>query len=205
MMPFIALGISVVLMQPNGGEASASTDPAVTIHAIRQFEVRRGRTQESWTALTKARAEVYDPLYARAPLPEWLDFPYRMILQWQLMALGVVLLCGSWAAYRLWKAQLLVQSLVLAGFWMMTILALWLAVAREPGTAGIVLTEGSLLRTGNGLSYPVRTHQGVPIRLTAGVEGVVRTVRSNGWMQLELPGGQLGWVPEGAVGVVLDR
>jgi hypothetical protein len=62
-----------------------------------------------------------------------------------------------------------------------------------------VRLDGTVLRQGNGLSYPPHTHQGLPIRLAAGVEAVVRTRRPNEWVQLELPGGHVGWVPQDAV------
>ena len=48
------------------------------------------------------------------------------------------------------------------------------------------------LRTGNGVSYPSR------LTLPAGAE-VRERHRRGGWVQVELPGGGVGWVPASAL------
>lgn len=82
----------------------------------------------------------------------------------------------------------------------------WLAVAaagwqmhRERAAdaaapVAVVAADGATLRTGNGDAFPPRTEarlpRGAEIRLLA---------RRGGWAQVELPGGAVGWLPEGAV------
>jgi hypothetical protein len=66
------------------------------------------------------------------------------------------------------------------------------ADAAEP--VAVVAADGVTLRKGNGESYPPR----VEARLPRGAE--VRVVgRRGGWVQVKLPGGAVGWLPEGVV------
>jgi hypothetical protein len=58
----------------------------------------------------------------------------------------------------------------------------------------VVAAEDVPLRQGNGHAYPVRVAAGKEVRLHGGTEGRLRGERPNGWVQIELPDGQLGWV-----------
>ncbi|OWK45656.1 SH3 domain-containing protein [Fimbriiglobus ruber] len=58
----------------------------------------------------------------------------------------------------------------------------------------LVVKADAVLRTGNGLSFPPRIDAPLP----RGAE--VRALgHRGGWVQVELPGGAVGWVPEAAV------
>jgi hypothetical protein len=54
----------------------------------------------------------------------------------------------------------------------------------------VISDDGVLLRSGNGLSYPPRSE----IPLNRGVEARLLFVRGD-WLQIELSGGEIGWVP----------
>jgi hypothetical protein len=73
------------------------------------------------------------------------------------------------------------------------VLLVWLVVGGEEGPPGpvVVLSEDNvLLRRGNGLSYPARYDTPLP----RGAEARLLFVRGN-WLQIELAGGEVGWVP----------
>ncbi len=54
----------------------------------------------------------------------------------------------------------------------------------------VIAEEGVLLRRGNGQSYPARFETPLP----RGAEG--RLIHERGdWLQIELSGGEIGWVP----------
>jgi hypothetical protein len=55
----------------------------------------------------------------------------------------------------------------------------------------LVLTADEVLRTGNGPSFPARIEAPLP----RGAE-VTELARRGGWVQVQLPGGAVGWVPE---------
>ncbi|MCU0702368.1 MAG: hypothetical protein MUF18_00045 [Fimbriiglobus sp.] len=70
--------------------------------------------------------------------------------------------------------------------------AAWLLnreAAAEPNV--LVLTRPTVLRKGNGDTYPPRLDGDLP----RGAE-VNERLRRGGWVQVELPGGVVGWVPE---------
>lgn len=58
----------------------------------------------------------------------------------------------------------------------------------------VVAADDVPLRQGNGYTYPVRVAAGKEIRLHAGAEGRFHGERANGWVQIELPDGLVGWV-----------
>jgi hypothetical protein len=72
------------------------------------------------------------------------------------------------------------------------VLAAWeLYLARELRHPLVVVAEdGILVRQGNGLSYPPRA--ATPVN--RGVEGRLLFARG-AWLKIELPGGEIGWVP----------
>jgi hypothetical protein len=55
----------------------------------------------------------------------------------------------------------------------------------------LVVTADTVLRTGNGFSFPARADAPLP----RGAE-VRELGRRGGWVQVELPGGAVGWLPE---------
>lgn len=86
-------------------------------------------------------------------------------------------------------------ALLLAG-----VLAGWLMIRAEEQREGeahplvVIARDGVLLRRGNGEVFPTRYE--TPIN--RGVEGRLRFERG-GWVQIELSGGEIGWVPRAAV------
>jgi uncharacterized protein YgiM (DUF1202 family) len=62
----------------------------------------------------------------------------------------------------------------------------------------IVATDGLLLRKGDGLAFPARYDTVV----NRGVEASLLFERAE-WVQIELSGGEVGWVPSDAV--LIDR
>jgi hypothetical protein len=65
---------------------------------------------------------------------------------------------------------------------------------RDRDTPVAVLSADTVLRTGNGPSFPARLEAALP----RGAE-VRELGRRGGWVQVQLPGGAVGWVPESAV------
>ncbi len=100
---------------------------------------------------------------------------------------GSLLLAGGLVARQSvrppWAGPVVVAgSLILAS---VTAVAALTAAPLDPG---LVVAEPTALRTGNGASYPSR------LTLPAGAE-VRELHRRGGWVQVELPGGGVGWVP----------
>jgi hypothetical protein len=58
----------------------------------------------------------------------------------------------------------------------------------------LVLDQPATLRTGNGTTYPAKLEPALP----AGAE-LKELGRRGGWVQVELPGGAAGWIPETAL------
>jgi hypothetical protein len=65
---------------------------------------------------------------------------------------------------------------------------------REEHPLVVIARDGVLLRRGNGVVFPPRYDTPV----NRGVEGRLRFERG-GWVQIELSGGEIGWVPRAAV------
>lgn len=80
--------------------------------------------------------------------------------------------------------------LLLGGFWWQD----WRHREREESRPLLVVKDDVLLRRGNAEGYPPRLEP----RLPKGVEARELT-RRGGWVQVELAGGAVGWLPEGAV------
>jgi tetratricopeptide (TPR) repeat protein len=78
-------------------------------------------------------------------------------------------------------------ALVAAG--VLTALAVREASTVPPGPVVVVAEDGVLLRRGDSLQYPPRYET----PLNRGVEGYLLTRRSD-WLQIELSGGEVGWV-----------
>jgi hypothetical protein len=76
--------------------------------------------------------------------------------------------------------------------------AAYLTARAEHGAAErllvVIAEDGVLLRRGNGTAYPPRYEAA----LNRGVEARLRFARGD-WLQIELPSGEVGWVPRSAV------
>jgi hypothetical protein len=85
-------------------------------------------------------------------------------------------------------------------------LAVYGVEARDRERPVVIVTgDGVALRRGNGVSYPLVEVNGVAVKLNRGVEGRVRATRPNGWVQLALDNGLVGWVPGDLVLVDRER
>ena len=118
------------------------------------------------------------------------------------LGVAVLLYLAGWAALTRWYA-------VRRGRWLASGL---LALAAAAGCAvpvaeaaraaraddeyplAVVAEDGVLLRKGDGLSYPPR----YPTPVNRGVEARLLHARGD-WLQVELAGGEVGWVPRGYV------
>jgi hypothetical protein len=148
--------------------------------------------------LEQARDEVaYPPGAARPPAeawPAWLPWPSPGAL----LALALVAYALAWAAAARWlvvrrgrPAALAAAALgvaVLLGGWWAQRQANRAWKAQHPLV--VVAADGAALRTGNGPSYP--RHEALPA-LARGMEARQLFARGD-WLQVELPGGAVGWV-----------
>jgi tetratricopeptide (TPR) repeat protein len=104
------------------------------------------------------------------------------VTRWQMVRHGRLFICG-------------LLALVLAG-----VLSGWLILRAEEMRESeehplvVIARDGVLLRRGNGVAFPPRYDTPV----NRGVEGRLLFERG-GWVQIELSGGEIGWVPRAAV------
>ena len=118
-----------------------------------------------------------------------------------LFTLGVVLHTTGWSFLTRWYMargrKKLVAGLVLLG---VGLLLGWLVFQRQDGGTEppvvVIARDGVLLRKGNGAAFPAWSEQ----PLNRGVEAEQIHAR-DGWLQIRLPGGEVGWV--GAAEVVV--
>jgi hypothetical protein len=158
--------------------------------------------------LAEAREQVVyaqPDTFARPPArlrPPWLPrLPVSagLLLAWAFYALGWLGLARWWMLRR---GRLL--SLGLAALVVAALLALAVTVEEmqehdaEARPLVVVADDGVLLRKGNGLAYP-RRHE---LPVNRGVEARLLFERP-GWVQIELSGGETGWVPQAYV--LIDR
>jgi tetratricopeptide (TPR) repeat protein len=112
-----------------------------------------------------------------------------------LYALGWLGIAAGWAASRMrWIAAggaiLLLSAALGTGLW-------WAEGSREAARTNpvVVIAQDRVhLRTGNGRAYPRRSD----VPLHRGVEARLLFARGN-WLQIELPGLGVGWVPRSQV------
>lgn len=129
--------------------------------------------------------------------PRWIA---GLSLGW-LFALGVVVHAAGWACLTRWYmvrgTKLLIAGLLLlvAGLALGWVVFRWQDGGTEPPVV-VIARDGVLLRKGNGSAFP--PWSGVP--LNRGVEAE-QILSRDGWVQIRLPGGEVGWV--GAAEVVV--
>jgi hypothetical protein len=174
-------------------------DAAATIAALQAYELHHGRDDWSWQLLRQVRPEVYDPLFAQKPMPAWLDGMYIFSLRWFLLLGLIIVSGGAWLAWQLWHQRSTWRALAWSVVWFLLLFSLYWMITPSNEQLAVVKTDATILRQGNGLSYPPHLYQGLPIRLAAGVEATVRAQRSNGWVQVLLPNEKIGWVPSDSV------
>jgi tetratricopeptide (TPR) repeat protein len=104
------------------------------------------------------------------------------VTRWRMVRRGRLLSVGLLA---------LLLAGVLSG-WLMLRAEEWRESEEHPLV--VIARDGVLLRRGNGAAFPPRYDTPV----NRGVEGRL-VINRGGWVQIELSGGQIGWVPRAAV------
>jgi hypothetical protein len=210
MTPFCTLSLTLSLGAIPPGNEIAHQDAAATIAALHNYELHHGRDNWTWQFLQKARAEVYDPLFGQNSFPAWLDTLYDFALRWFLVLELVAIAGGAFIAWRLWCRRSTWRALLWSFIWLVFLFLLYWLIAPRNEQLVVIKTDATILRQGNGLSYPPHFYQGLPIRLAVGVEATVRAKRNNGWIQVVLSpspqpspsggeGRMIGWVPSDSV------
>lgn len=134
------------------------------------------------------------PIEHRPPwLPRWPGLLIAIVFA--AYSIGCLALARWWMVRRSgWLTTagvaLGIMLLFLAGF----LLEAWQVRQDQQHPLVVVARDGLLLRAGNGTRYPAR----YDVPLNRGVEGTLRGQRGR-WLQIELAGGELGWVPRDAV------
>jgi hypothetical protein len=117
---------------------------------------------------------------------------------WFLAGFAWLVACASIARFVMTRNALwfLLSGLGLAG--LLVLGGLWFQDSRirerEESLPLLVLSDDATLRRGNASSYPPRIDAVLP----KGAE-VRELSRRGGWVQVQLPGGAVGWLPEGVV------
>ncbi len=135
--------------------------------------------------------------------PAWLPRPAPALLVYTTVVLHTFgwLAASVWLILRRRLAAIATLGLVLAagvtGGWWAILEHRITQDERQP--LAVVALNGVTLRRGNGPLYP--RHPELPV-VNRGMEAVLLTERG-GWLQLQFPGGEVGWLPQAAV--LLDR
>jgi hypothetical protein len=157
------------------------------------------------TLLAHARAQVVYPAssgaFAHPPVdhrPPWLP---RFSILWplRLSCLAYALACIAFIRWRMVRRSGFL-ALSLTAFVVSALLAVIVVLeearnrANEVTPLVVIAQDGVHLRKGNGESYPIRYET----PLNRGVEARLLLERA-GWVQVELAGGETGWLPRGQV------
>jgi hypothetical protein len=156
--------------------------------------------------LEYARSRVHYPPGLRPTeyfWPTWLPRPDMLFLQCSTLVL-CALACPFWvrrftAGRGTGPAFLLTSATVLAGAGLA--LLDWHALQEERYPLVVIAADDTPLQRGNGTNYPRH-----PTLLTVN-EGMEarRLVERGDWLQIQFPGGQVGWVPRNAVVISGER
>jgi hypothetical protein len=156
------------------------------------------RAERGWHAeerirenLTDARSRVVDPPRSRAWSLPGSRFSHAVA--------ALVSYALAWCALGLWVARPNRKRLLIVAALFASCLLLGIHIGYESWRharfpVGVVKTETVALRMGNGETYPPVLENGVSVLLHRGVEIHVRAARPNGWLQVELDSGLLGWI-----------
>jgi hypothetical protein len=113
---------------------------------------------------------------------------------WVLAAALWLLACAAGARFAMTRGPV---WLALAGLIVVALVALgtvWVRDARRHAADNalplLVVTDDAILRKGNGDAFPARLEPAVP----RGAEAR-ELARRGGWVQVQLPGGAVGWLP----------
>jgi tetratricopeptide (TPR) repeat protein len=155
--------------------------------------------------LADARTRVLEPPDAPATLwPGWLPRLSRPLHARLILASSV----AGWLGVLLWIWRRGRTGIICAiAFWSLDVILLGILSRAEWEDArrplAVVAADEVVLRKGNGDAYPAREIHSIAVRLNRGVEARVLGSRPNGWLQIELADGLVGWVPRSQA--LLDR
>ncbi len=186
-----------------GNAALLADDVPLAILAYREGLRLAPDDARLWAGLYYARRQVAAsvvPGFGRPPenhRPPWLPrWPWLWLtLGWSLSAVAWLLLALGWARQRPdWRAT----------GWLLLVLALppfvglmleaWADGEEARAPVVVVAGDGTVLRRGNGSSYPPACES----VLQRGIEARKLFQRGD-WLQIELASGEIGWVPRQAV------
>ena len=194
-------GVEGAAINHNLGNAYLlSDDFPRAILAYRRALRFAGSDRQIQEALAFARSQVAYPnggYFGRPPVeqrPPWLP---RLSPAWYA-GFGFVFYYLAWLAVTNWWAGRPGHWVLWAALCFFVAFILLTALVAEErrdtdftNRPVVVLSDdGVLLRTGNGFSYPPRSET----PLNRGVEARLLFVRGD-WLQIELSGGEIGWVP----------
>ena len=197
-----ALWLSILFSGVESPVPTAANNPAAWIAVLRNYENQHGRDAWSYQELADARTAVLDPHYSVKALPGWLHDLTVVYLRYYPVLLLILFVIGLRLAWNRSKTHRWGSQLFCLLSW---IVLMWLALLpmmTETRPAAVLKYQGTVLREGNGLSYPVVVRDNARISLAAGVEVLVLAERNNGWVQLQLAGGTVGWAPTESVYLV---
>lgn len=181
---------------------SVANNPSAWIAVLHNYEHQHGRDAWSYQELSDARTAVLDPYYPVKPASGWMRSLVLLYLDYYpLILLVITIVCGmlawNYSNRKQWGSVLAINLI-----WF---LLMWMALQpmqRATQSMAVVKYQGTQLREGNGFTYPVVARDQARINLAAGVEATLLAESSNGWVQVKLTDGSVGWVPTDSVYLV---
>lgn len=178
--------------------AATKSDLPQRIFELRQRIAANADDTEAWHQLAELRKEVRYPMDELRPRES--QWPIRLTLaqNWAI-ALGLTVIASA-ALRRWWRSRRhleLIAAIVAFSFALFPaigVMSAWRERTRNEEWPVVVVAQETPLRRGNGDEYPNRIDSLLP----AGAE-VRRLHERNGWLQVELANGVVGWVPAESV------
>jgi len=200
----MSIHAALLLILLTGAESPVqpANNPAAWIAVLRDYENQHGRDAWSYQELCEARAAVLDPHYSVKAAPGWMHDFTIIYLQYYPVILLIVFVLGIRLAWTRSKDNRWSNQLACLLSWFVVMWLLLLPLMPETRPAAVLKHQGAILREGNGLSYAAVVHDNRRINLAPGVEALVLAERNNGWVQLRLSDGTIGWVPTESIYLV---
>jgi hypothetical protein len=183
------------LARCRGSACLLAGDLAEAILAYRQGLRLNPADAKLAACLGEARAQV-DSLAGHWGLTTWSAFRARLVGPAGLVFFGVwytntcfCLLCW-WQSRSRWVGCLALCQLAIAIPWLGCLIMEASETPGEDVSSVIIAQSGVRLRQGNGFAYPEHP----TAKLNPGREARLLSQRED-WLQIELPGGEIGWVP----------
>lgn len=188
-----ALWLSILFSGVESPVSKAANSPAAWIAVLRDYENQHGRDAWSYQELTDARTAVLDPHFSVKAVPGWLHEITIVYLRFYPVLLLIIFVIGLRMAWIRVESHRWGKQLFCLLSWFILMWLVLLPVMTDTRPAAVLKYQGTLLRQGNGLSYPAVVRDNARISLAAGVEVLVLAERNNGWVQIQLADGTVGW------------